>query len=126
MSIQYIPKRNPLTITTDDEINELTSLNSTPRQSPSPTTSQQYQNKFISKRKKIITDSIQRPITRSRSISERAGGGRNSTTETSPIVTRKRKASIVNELNSNEIKRPTIDYLHHLDGKSFVSFFFSK
>lgn len=61
MSIQYIPIRNPLTITTDDEITELTSVNSTdvtPRQSPSPTTSQQYQNKFMYKRKKTIIDQV--------------------------------------------------------------------
>ena len=60
-SIQYLPMRNPLTITTDDEITQLTSFNSTdvtPRPSPSPTTSQQCLNKSIYKRKKTVNNQV--------------------------------------------------------------------
>jgi hypothetical protein len=45
----------------------------------------------------------------------------------SPIVTRKRKVSIVCEQNQGaEIKRPTIDYIKQLDGKFSFLFSFEK
>ena len=57
------------------------------------------------------------PKTRSRSLSEREGISNDS----SSMLTRKRKASIVSEQNQGtEIKRPSIDYIKQLDGKSFL------
>ncbi len=132
--IPYLPITNiHLPITTDDEVTQLTSFENyqidiTPKQSPLPSTSEQFQinqNKLINKRRKTITNEIQRPTTRSRSISER--GGRtscsSSSTEPSTIITRKRKASIDYEQNEIEVKRTTIDYIKHLDGKRESSFF---
>jgi hypothetical protein len=53
--------------------------------------------------------SVQRPTTRSRSISERG--------DSSSIVTRKRKASIGCDPNESEVKRTTLDYIKQLDGE---------
>ncbi len=70
--IQYLPIINQtnihLPITTDDEVTQLTSFNEdkyenniTPKQSPLPSTSQQFdnlQNKQITKRRKTITTEV--------------------------------------------------------------------
>ncbi|CAF4933190.1 unnamed protein product, partial [Rotaria sp. Silwood1] len=130
ISIQYLPTINethnnnnfPIT-TTDDEVTQLTSINENilSRKSPLPLISQQLDNihqKPLTKRRKTITlECVQRPTTRSQSISERAGTT-NCTinnNEICPIVTRKRKASIVSEHNESEIKRTAIDYIKQLD-----------
>ncbi|CAF1328903.1 unnamed protein product, partial [Adineta ricciae] len=122
---QYLPTINEsnihLPITTDDEVTQLTSFNENryEKQSPIPTTSEQFDsnvNKPLAKRRKTITlEVVQRPTTRSRSISERAGTGSCSSSDLFPIVTRKRKASINSEQNESEIKRTTIDYVKQLD-----------
>ncbi|CAF4441016.1 unnamed protein product [Rotaria sp. Silwood2] len=131
--LQYLPTINETnmnfpTTTTDDEVTQLTSLNENKyklnilsQQSPLPSTSEQLDtinNKPLTKRRKTITlEGLQRPTTRSQSISERVGGNSctSISTESCPIVTRKRKASIVMEQNESEIKRTTIDYIKQLD-----------
>ncbi|CAF2650470.1 unnamed protein product [Rotaria sp. Silwood2] len=131
--LQYLPTINETnmnfpTTTTDDEVTQLTSLNENKyklnilsQQSPLPSTSEQLDtinNKPLTKRRKTITlEGLQRPTTRSQSISERVGGNSCTSinTESCPIVTRKRKASIVMEQNESEIKRTTIDYIKQLD-----------
>ncbi|UJR29856.1 hypothetical protein I4U23_017400 [Adineta vaga] len=130
ISIQYLPTINEsnrhLPITTDDEVTQLTSFNEIqyqnsllPKQSPIPTTSEQFDtdsNRTLTKRRKTITlECVQRPTTRSRSISERGGTTSCSSSDLSPIVTRKRKASINSEQNESEIKRTAIDYIKYLD-----------
>ncbi|CAF3859278.1 unnamed protein product, partial [Rotaria sordida] len=130
--IQYLPTINETNIhfptTTDDEVTQLTSLNENKyqsdilsQQSPLPSTSEQLdaiQHKPLTKRRKTSTlECVQRPTTRSQSISERVGSNNCTSinTESCPIVTRKRKASIVIEQNESEIKRTTNDYIKHLD-----------
>ncbi|CAF1443639.1 unnamed protein product [Adineta steineri] len=132
ISIQYLPTINEsnihLPITTDDEVTQLTSFNENKyqtnilpkQQSPIPTTSQQLDtniNKTLTKRRKTITlECGQRPTTRSRSISERGCATNcSSSNDLSPIITRKRKASVNCEQNESEIKRTNIDYIKYLD-----------
>ncbi|CAF1408489.1 unnamed protein product [Rotaria magnacalcarata] len=132
ISIQYLPTINESSIhcptAADDEVTQLTSLNENKYQSNSvlqqfplaPTSDQldTIQSKSLTKRRKTITlEFVQRPTTRSQSISERVGT--NSCTsissESCSIVTRKRKASIANEQTESEIKRTTTDYIKQLD-----------
>ncbi|CAF0985970.1 unnamed protein product [Adineta ricciae] len=68
-------------------------------------------DKPINKRRKTITsEDNQGPRTRSHSISDRTG-----IPDVSSMVTRKRKASIINEQNQTDIKQPTIDYIRKLE-----------
>ncbi|CAF1475825.1 unnamed protein product [Rotaria magnacalcarata] len=63
------------------------------------------------KRCKILhAEDTQGPRTRSRSISERVG-----INDSSSIVTRKRKTSIICEQNQTEIKQPKVDYIKQLE-----------
>ncbi|CAF1486603.1 unnamed protein product [Rotaria sp. Silwood1] len=89
-------------ITTDDDFNYKSSI--------------LYQQKIdldepLNKRQKIINlEESEGPRTRSRSISERGG-----IIESCSMVTRKRKASIINEQSQTEIKQLPMDYIKQLD-----------
>jgi len=111
----YLPPINEIQHQLTSNIDEDLTLKDS---SPLPSTSEQV--KTNSKRKKFPStiQSIERPTTRSRSISERRGSinsSINSNNESSAIVTRKRKSSIVQDLNGIETKKTHVDFIHQLE-----------